>query len=76
MALLTDRQIIVEAKDGLQYCYAVMDRSIVWYGNINYMSYSVREASALRFESPDIAGDLLELREDRSNFQQLHIDEF
>lgn len=74
MALLTDRGITVETKDGLQHCYAVIDRSIVWYGNINYLSYSVREANALRFENPDTAGELLELWEDSRDFEQLRIE--
>lgn len=75
MALLTDHGIIVETKDGLQHCYAVIDRSIVWYGNINYLSYSVQEANALRFESPDTAGELLELWKDSNDFEQLRIEE-
>lgn len=41
--------------------YAVIDRSVVWYGSIDYLSYSVKDANALRFENADIAGELLDL---------------
>lgn len=74
IALLTDRGITVETKEGLQHRYTVIDRSIVWYGDINYLSYSARDANALRFESPDIAGELLESWTDGGDFEQLRIE--
>ena len=74
IALLTSCGIIVETKDTLQHRYAVIDRSIIWYGNINYLSYNIQEANALRFESPDTAGELLESWEDDSDFEQLCIE--
>lgn len=73
IALLTDRGISVEAKEGLPYRCAVIDRSIVWYGDMNYLSYNAREANALRFESPDIAGELLEAWADGGAFEQLRM---
>lgn len=74
IALLTDRGITVETEEGLQHRYSVIDRSIVWYGDINYLSYSARETNALRFESPDVAGDLLGLWADGGDFEQLRIE--
>lgn len=53
--------ITVTQKDNLQQHYAVFDQSIVWYGSIDYLSFSKKEASALRFENADIAGELLDL---------------
>lgn len=60
---LNERGIDVKAQKELLYRYAVIDQSIVWYGNIEYLSYNVADANALRFESPDTAGELLELWE-------------
>ena len=49
-----------------------MNQSTVWYENIEYLSYSMKDANALRFESPDTAGELLDLwkKED----EQLHLE--
>lgn len=73
IALLASRKITVDTKDDLQHRYVVIDHSIVWYGNINYLSYSGRDANALRFESPDTAGELLGSW-DNGDFQQLRIE--
>ena len=40
---------------------------------MNYLSYNAREANALRFESPDIAGELLEAWADGGAFEQLRM---
>jgi len=69
--LLTDGGIIVETRSELLYRCVVIDRSVVWYGNINYLSYSPKDADALRFESPDIAGELLDLRKEDIASKQL-----
>lgn len=63
-ALLIESGIAVETQNALQHRYAVIDRSLVWYGSIDYLSYSTKDANALRFEDPDIAGDLLDLRKE------------
>ena len=64
--------IDVKTQKDLLYRYAVIDRSVVWYGNIEYLSYSMKDANALRFESPNTAGELLDLwkKED----EQLHLE--
>lgn len=41
--------------------YAIIDESIVWYGNIDFLAYGRKASGVLRFENADIAGDLLEL---------------
>lgn len=44
------------------------------YGNIEYLSYSMKDANALRFESPDTAGELLDLWRDVDELEQLCIE--
>lgn len=61
IALLAGSGVTVETHPALQHRYAVIDRSVVWYGSIDYLSYSVKDANALRFENADIAGELLDL---------------
>lgn len=72
IARLKESGIDVKAQKDLLYRYAVIDQSVVWYGNIEYLSYSMKDANALRFESPDTAGELLDLwkKED----EQLHLE--
>lgn len=74
IALLKEVWIATETRRRLQYRYAVIDRSVVWYGNIDYLSYSAKGANALRFESPDIAGELLELWQKGNDLEQLSIE--
>lgn len=38
--------------------FAVIDRQIVWYGNINFLSYNYSEENAMRFISESVAGKL------------------
>lgn len=38
--------------------FAVIDRRIVWYGNINFLSYNYSEESAIRFINESVAGKL------------------
>jgi len=71
--LLEQWGITVETRDELWQRYAVIDKAIVWYGNIDYLSYSSKEANALRFESPDVAGEVLELQTLRDLPEQLRI---
>ena len=52
----------METQNDLQHRYTVIDRSIVWYGSIDYLSYSAKGAGVLRFENADIAGELLDLK--------------
>lgn len=75
-ALLENCGITIETQDGLQQqSYAVIDRLVVWYGNIMYLAYSSNEANALRFENVDIAGELLELEKRADLPEQLSIEE-
>lgn len=44
--------------DNVFQSFAVIDRRIVWYGNINFLSYNYSEESAMRFISESVAGKL------------------
>lgn len=41
--------------------YAVIDRAVVWYGDINYLSSTKPEDTAIRLESLELAGELLDM---------------
>lgn len=74
IAQLEKTGIDVRRRADLLHRYAVIDQSIVWYGNIEYLSYSIKGANALRFESSDTAGELLDLWKEED--EQLHFEMF
>lgn len=41
--------------------FAVIDRRIVWYGNINFLSYNYSEENAMRFINESVAGKLSDI---------------
>lgn len=75
IALLEQWGITVETQEELWQRYAVIDETIVWYGDIDYLSYSSKEANALRFESADVAYELLERQLPDRALEQLRIEE-
>ena len=58
----------------LQQRYAILDESIAWYGNVDFLAFGRRDADTLRFENTDIAGELLTLT-DESACEQMMISE-
>ena len=60
IALLETAGIAVICRPNLTLHLAVIDKSLVWYGDINPLSYPARDADAIRFDNPDIAGELLD----------------
>lgn len=60
IAKLRSANIMVETKSKIHQKYAIIDQEIVWYGSINFLSFGASEESIMRFESPDIAGELLD----------------
>ena len=52
---------IVHTHKELQQRYAVVDESIVWYGGVALLAFGRKDTDVLRFENPDIAGELLAL---------------
>lgn len=61
IAMLEHAEITVTMQADLQQHYAVIDESTVWYGNIDFLAFGRKDADVLRFESTEIAGELLEL---------------
>jgi hypothetical protein len=49
-------------KDDLNGRFAIIDDSLVWYGNINFLNYNSEDSTALRFESPQTAKELIEIK--------------
>ena len=72
--LLKEKGIQVKVQNELFHRYAVIDKSVVWYGSIEYLSYSMKDANALRFESPDTAGELLDLWKKDDEPEQLRLE--
>ena len=58
----------------LQQRYAVVDESIVWYGSVDFLAFGRKDTDVLRFENPDIAGELLVISGE-SNGEQLMIED-
>lgn len=58
--LLEASGVTVVRRPDLTLHLAVIDSSLVWYGDISPLSYPARDADAIRFDSPDIAGELLD----------------
>lgn len=56
---LKEANINVKYKSNIHQKFAIVDESIVWYGSVNFLSYSGSEESIMRLESYDIAGELL-----------------
>lgn len=52
--------IVVIQKDLLYNHFSVIDRKIVWYGNINLLSQSKSEENIMRLENNQVALELLE----------------
>jgi len=46
-------------KPGAHQKFAVIDQSVVWYGNINLLGYGTAEESIMRLEQWEIAEELL-----------------
>lgn len=62
--LLEDGGAEIITQPQLTQRYAVLDGVIVWYGDINFLSSSKPEDTAIRLESPELAGELLDLKAD------------
>jgi hypothetical protein len=56
---LTDMGVSVITKPNVHHKFAVIDRNIVWYSSFNMLSFCSVEASIMRFENAEVAGELL-----------------
>lgn len=52
--------ITVRTKSGFHQKFTVIDAKTVWFGSVNFLSFGTAEESLMRFESYDIAGELMD----------------
>ena len=74
IAMIEQVGITVHAHTGLQQRCAIVDESIVWYGSVDFLAFGRKDTDVLRFENPDIAGELLAISEE-ANGEQLMIED-
>ncbi len=58
--LLRNSGIKVKLKSEFHQKFTIIDNTTVWYGSVNFLSFGFHEESIMRFESKDIASELLE----------------
>ena len=51
----------VVRNESLSALCAIIDKSIVWYGNINFFGYNTEENNVMRIVDASIANDLLDI---------------
>lgn len=73
-AMMEQAGIAVHAHKELQQRYAIVDGSIVWYGSVDFLAFGRKGTDVLRFENPDIAGELLVISGE-ANSEQLMIED-
>ena len=61
IARLVQVGITVQTYKELRQRYAIVDKSIVWYGSVDLLAFGRKDTDVLRFENPDVAGELLAL---------------
>ena len=69
--LLRQTGIQVITHQALQQRYAVIDESVVWYGNVDFFAFGRKDAEVLRFVNADVAGELLELSHENCEEQMM-----
>lgn len=57
--MLKNEGINMVFKSNIHQKFAVIDQRIVWYGNINLLSFGSAEESIMRLESHNIANELM-----------------
>ena len=53
-------QKFVKYKSEFHQKFTVIDQKVAWYGSVNFLSYGTHEESIMRFESYDLAGQLID----------------
>lgn len=74
IAVIEQVGIAVHVHKELQQRYAIIDESIVWYGSVDCLAFGRKDTDVLRFENPDIAGELLVISGE-TNGEQLVIED-
>ncbi len=57
---LKNAGIDVKLKSEFHQKFTIIDNATIWYGSVNFLSFGSHEESIMRFESTDIATELLE----------------
>jgi superfamily II DNA or RNA helicase len=60
--MIMSANISIKIMEDLNGKFAVIDDSLVWYGNINYLNYNLEDSTAIRFESIQTAKELMEIK--------------
>lgn len=47
-------------KSNFHQKFAIIDQSVVWYGNVNFLSFGTKEESIMRFENSDVARQIMD----------------
>lgn len=58
--LLQKQGVSVTYKSDFHQKFTVIDKSVVWYGSVNFLSFGTHEESIMHFENADIAGQLMD----------------
>lgn len=58
--MLQKQGMTIRYKTNFHQKFTVIDRSVVWYGSVNFLSFGTHDESIMRFENTDIAGQLLD----------------
>lgn len=51
----------IRVNDSLAIDVAVIDKSLIWYGNVNYLGYNTDENNAIRIYDSALAENVLEV---------------
>lgn len=60
IAMLESYGVQVRFRSDFHQKFTLIDQSIVWYGSINFLSFGKADESIMRFESTEIAGQLMD----------------
>ena len=60
ITVLKNVGITVKLKSEFHQKFTIIDNATIWYGSVNFLSFGTHEESIMRFESTDIATELLE----------------
>lgn len=58
---LRENSVEVQCDENLSVQCAIIDKSIVWYGSINFFGYNTEENNVLRIVDSSIANELLDI---------------
>ncbi len=58
---LKETGIQIMVNDSLSMDVVVIDKSIIWYGSINYLGYNKDENNAIRISDSKVADQILEV---------------